>query len=486
MKGIIKNIALLCAAAVSFAACDFLDEFDPNRITAGDYYQSEEDIQNYLYAAYDGLKAQEFFGKNSFLFTDVRSNATMYTSSGTNGGQYYQFYNFDINSENTFMYNRYKAIYKTIDRANTVLLHLDDVTYAKQDTRAIYEAELRFIRALCHFYLVVEWGDIPVIMSKLETIDQVNAANVRRPKAEAYKAIFDDLKYVIESPLQSACPVAVCGRASKAAAYTLAGKAYLQYACDEDFAAGKDEALANAITNLSNVWKLKTFGELNSIPFKNVWSLEEQKKCAENIFQLNYIAGNESLGSEWSTYWGPATVGITSMAKGSENNFASEDVYNLYESKDVRRGFLRKFSYGGQEYYHTMKFEDLKCGVSGYAGNNWIVFRYADVALMLAEAYYWSGDEDNAKKYLNMVRSRAGLGEWAGSDLKKGIYKERILEFMHEGMSWHDMLRMNTEAEMIAMYEAINPNFSEQDLLLPIPHSEHILNREGLYQNPGY
>ncbi len=486
MKGIIKYIALLCVAAVSFASCNFLDEFDPNRTNAGNYYQSEEDIVNSLYGAYSGLKSQEFFGKNSFLFTDVRSNATMYTSSGTNGGQYYQFYNFDLNNENGFSYDRYKAIYKTIYRANTVIQHLDDVTYGNPDARNIYEAEARFIRALCHFYLVVEWGDMPVVLSRLEDLDQVNSTNERRPKSEVYQAIFDDLNYVVGSPLQNTCPAAECGRASKAATYALAGKAYLQYACDEDLADGKANALTNAISNLTSVWNLKTFGDLSSVAFKDIWELATQKGCPENIFQLNYIAGNEDLSSEWSVYWGPATTGITSMAKGSENNFTNVNVFNLYEDKDVRKEYLRKFSYGGQEYYHTTKFTDLECGNSGLAGNNWIVFRYADVALMLAEAYYWSGDEANAKTYLNMVRKRAGLGDWAGTDLKNGIYKERILEFMHEGMSWHDMLRMNTEEEMVEMYKAINPNFSATDLLLPIPYSEYILNPEGLYQNPGY
>ncbi len=486
MKGIIKNIALLCVAGFAFAACDFLDEFDPNRTTAGDYYQSENDILNSLYGVYSNLKDSEFFGENSFYFTDVHANSTMYTSSGTNGGIYYQFYNHTLTSENGKVHERYAAMYRAIARANILLKHLDDVTYANADTRNTYEAELRFIRALSYFYLVVEWGDVPLTLSALEDTDAVQAANVRRPRAEIYKAIFDDLKYVVESPLQNTCPASECGRASKAAAYTLAGKAYLQYACDEKLADGKEEALKNAVTNLTNAWNLKAFSDFQSINFADVWSLDKQKSCSENIFQLNYLAGNEALGSTWSSFWGPKTTGITSQLKGSENNFTGKEVYDLYTSKDVRKKYLRAFDYGGITYYHTMKFVDLECGPNGYAGNNWVVFRYADVALMLAEAYYWSGDEANAKKYLNMVRKRAGLGDWDGTDLRKGIYKERIMEFMHEGMSWHDMLRMNTEEEMVALYSALNTNFSKQDLLFPIPHSEHVINPEGLPQNPGY
>jgi hypothetical protein len=105
---------------------------------------------------------------------------------------------------------------------------------------------------------------------------------------------------------------------------------------------------------------------------------------------------------------------------------------------------------------------------------------------MLAEANYWSGDETQARSYLNMVRKRAGLSNWSGSDLRQGIYDERLFEFIHEGLRWQDMLRMYTREEMIAHYSAINANFTQKELLFPIPYRERILNTEGLYQNPGY
>ena len=91
-----------------------------------------------------------------------------------------------------------------------------------------------------------------------------------------------------------------------------------------------------------------------------------------------------------------------------------------------------------------------------------------------------------AETYLNMVRRRAGLADWSGSDLRQGIYDERLFEFIQEGLRWQDVLRMYSNEEMIEHYNAINSNFSVKDLLLPIPYNERILNPEGLYQNPGY
>ena len=91
-----------------------------------------------------------------------------------------------------------------------------------------------------------------------------------------------------------------------------------------------------------------------------------------------------------------------------------------------------------------------------------------------------------AKTWLNKVRERAGLGDWSGSDLRQGIYDERLHEFMQEGLRWQDLLRMYDRMEMLEHFSAINSNFSLKDLLLPIPYNERILTPEGLSQNPGY
>jgi hypothetical protein len=482
----ISSILSISLIVASLTACDFLDEYDPNSTTKGNYYTSEDDISSSVSGVYGSLSADYYYGKNSFYFTDVHAHSTIYNSSGTNGGIPYQFYNFTLNEENSYISSRYTQLYRTISRANTVLAHLDDVSYADSSTRDTYEAEVRFVRALTYFHLVTEWGDVPLVLKKLETTDEVSAANYRRPKSEVYQAIFDDLEYVINSPLQNLCPAKDCGRTSKAAAYALAGKVWLQYACDEDFSEEKTSSLQHAIQNLTAAWELRSFNSLSDIPYKNLWDLSTQKSCAEHIFQINFIQGNETLGSDWNYSFGPKAEGITSMHTGSQNNFTSQEIYDQFDPSDIRRSYLRSFVNGGITYYHTMKYVDLDCGVNGYGGNNWIVLRYADVVLMLAEANYWSGDETQARSYLNMVRKRAGLSNWSGSDLRQGIYDERLFEFIHEGLRWQDMLRMYTREEMIAHYSAINANFTQKELLFPIPYRERILNTEGLYQNPGY
>ena len=478
-------VSLALAAMASLSCSDFLNETNPNKVTAGSYYQTEADIENVLNSVYQSLKGNYYF-INSYHFTDVRANLTICTDSGANSGIPYQFYNYTLNEENTYVKGRYQTIYRSIAMANKLMAHLDDVTYADPNTKASYEAQARFIRALGFYFLVTEWGAVPVFDKALTSREEINAANHRAPKADVYQRIFDDLQYVIDSTLPDLTPAADCGRVNKVAAYALYGKAALQKATDEDFAAEKTTLLKKAEELLNTAWSKRSFGELTAVPFKDVWDLSTQKGCPENIFQLNFISGNATLGSDFAYVYGPMSTGVTSMHLGQGYSMTSQAVYDQYDAADVRKAFLKKTSYRGLDYYHSMKYVDIKCGSDGYGGNNWIILRYADVALMLAEAYYWDGNENEAKNWLNKVRARAGLGNWSGTDLRQGIYDERMKEFIHEGHRWHDLLRMYNGDEMIEVFSRINPNFSRKDLLLPIPYSERILNPEGLPQNPGY
>ena len=42
----ISSIFAILTASAILAACDFLDEYNPNSVTVGNYYTSEEDIED--------------------------------------------------------------------------------------------------------------------------------------------------------------------------------------------------------------------------------------------------------------------------------------------------------------------------------------------------------------------------------------------------------------------------------------------------------
>ena len=57
---------------------------------------------------------------------------------------------------------------------------------------------------------------------------------------------------------------------------------------------------------------------------------------------------------------------------------------------------------------------------TNHDSNNYKIFRYADVVLMIAEAHCMLQDDmDEALRYLNMPKKRAGIREYARRDWKR-------------------------------------------------------------------
>ena len=192
----ISHLFILLAASAMLTACDFLDEYNPNSVTVGNYYTSEEDIVASLNGVYTSL-TQSYVADNYHYFTDVRANATVVTNSGANSGIPYQFYNYTLTEENVYVYNRYSQLYKIISRANTLFAHLGDVSYATPSARDTYEAEARFLRAYYHFLLAQAWGDVPLRVKATTSPNPNDVQMAATPQEQVLKWCADEIEATI-------------------------------------------------------------------------------------------------------------------------------------------------------------------------------------------------------------------------------------------------------------------------------------------------
>ena len=90
-------------------------------------------------------------------------------------------------------------------------------------------------------------------------------------------------------------------------------------------------------------------------------------------------------------------------------------------------------------------------------GQNWPVYRYAEVLLFLAEALNEQGKTGDAATYINQVRARAGLAATTASsqaDMREAIFKERRVELAFENKRWFDLVRTGRVKEIIGAYGA--------------------------------
>ena len=133
------------------------------------------------------------------------------------------------------------------------------------------------------------------------------------------------------------------------------------------------------------------------------------------------------------------------------------------------------------------------------------LIRFADVLLMLSEAYNEAGQLDKAVTEFNKVRARVGMpGLNSGpawmvvsnkEQMAERIRKERAVEFAGEGLRFSDLRRWGYEIahKTLNNVDAVNIYgepiythlFTERNMLWPIPGVERERNKE-LTQNPGW
>lgn len=149
------------------------------------------------------------------------------------------------------------------------------------------------------------------------------------------------------------------------------------------------------------------------------------------------------------------------------------------------------------------------------AENDWIVLRFADVLLMLAEA---QGNTPASIALINQTRNRSKLAPLDPAVInttalfEKALADERRFEFAFENQRWFDLQRLNITSTTLTIEQTIknhfgtmyplhytsypNPRLSLADMqafvvpnrmLLPIPQREIDNNTQiVILQNPGY
>lgn len=486
---------------------DFLNESDPNAITVDASYKTPNDVLLAVNGIYQSLRSGNNVGESSDLWTDQRSDDTGTNDNQSNSGEPFQFNNFSILPSNTYLKSHWSSLYTTVNRANVVLSHIDAVPFTDNTLKQKYSAEAKFLRAFTYFQLVRLWGDVPLVTKELKSADEVAASTARVPQATVYQQIVADLTDVVNSPLPNL--QAPTGRTSKAAANFLLGQVYLTMATTLD-QANRTTNLNNAKAALLAAYNMRTFASLSSIPYTDVFDVAKKTTCPELIFQIVNIQGDLNYYS---------SIAANNQAKGETINSqkpssglgynVTHDLINEYETGDPRMTFSVKFANDPivKDWFVT-KFRDIStaAGINGYGGNDWILMRYADLILMLAEVSNYLGDTAGAIQYLDMVRTRAGMPAYAVAmtdpnysnrypTLKLAILHERRVELAFEHHRWFDLLRTFSTDELVAYFKAKKQtdfglaqlsNFTTKDRYYPIPFDEYKLNPVKMYQNPGY
>ena len=227
----IKNIkvALLTILFISVvtSGCKdtFLEETPVSSLTTDSYYKTEAGFEDLIRACYPLLRN---IHQNRVLVlngTDIFASQGGWNPSSVNGKEnvatLYDVYDARFNATIPEVQSLWQLLYAEISRCNTALTRADGITTmaaALKDTRV---SEAKFLRALCLFYAVQQWGDVPMPLA------EVTAAGKDFPRvqsADVYKQLITDL---LDCEAKLPVTASNYGRITKGAAQFLLARVYL-------------------------------------------------------------------------------------------------------------------------------------------------------------------------------------------------------------------------------------------------------------------
>jgi hypothetical protein len=171
-------------------------------------------------------------------------------------------------------------------------------------------------------------------------------------------------------------------------------------------------------------------------------------------------------------------------------------VRNQFTADDLRKApsFLEVYTYnsaGVGTYYVSVNYKFkgvISAGVRRFR-DDVILYRYADVVLMKAEAKNALSQDPTPE--MNLIRQRAYGSRFTAYTFVNGtkdqndaaILKERLLELIFEGKRWWDLVRFGKAFQLVPTLQGR----AGKDHLLVLPIAEDILSLEPkVKQTQGY
>ncbi len=551
---IICTISMVCG----FASCsDFLDEHIPQGTLSEEQVKSTENAEAMVVSAYAIFTTAEDINSSFSMWNfDVRSDDAYKGGNGTSDGDV--FHQLEIQqgvlTTNWNIRDMWERLYKCISRVNSAiaLLNACDDSFTMKQQRL---AEMKFLRAYAHFLLKRLYKYIPYVVDEnLSTEEYYTLSNRTYTNDEGWQVIINDL---MEAYNTLPAVQADKGRPTKGAAAAFLAKAYLYKAYHQDDVNTNQVTSINQqdlekVVEFTNPSLYSNYG-LEADIHNNFRPEEQYENGVESIWAIQYSRNDGSTygNLNWSfglippnipgttdggcDFYKPSQNIVNAFRTGADglpllDTFNDQD-YNIATDNVDPRLFLTVgipgLPYMFNKNYMMDKSEtwSRSHGIYGYnvslkqnvdpalidqyliKGSFWassmnrIVFRYADVLLMRAEAYAQLGQTDQAMQLVNQLRTRAAsstqmtgnyqhqygvkfyIANYKGSYTKEQAIKivkmERRLELAMEYERFFDLVRWGDAATVLNKYfsEEIShcaiyskAHFtSDKDEYLPIP-----------------
>ena len=481
-----------------FSSCsDFLDIQPMNSTVLENYWKEKADVTGTVNGCYEALASEDVLTRFG-VWGELRSENVV---AGTNVPNNV----LEILKENLLQTNdlcNWSSVYKVINRCNIVCHYAPEVealdpNYTANELKATI-AEMKTIRALCYFYLIRTFRDVPYVTEP--SIDDNQNYVVPATKFDVVlDSLINDLervkddaqnRYSVEKVQNKSIyvPRENNSRITRWSVYALLADLYLWKGDWDNVVKYCDLVLAHKAQQYKELLTMDQITDMDlydGVPLileaikgqQNVGNayttIFGEGNSFESLFEL-YYNGSTGQENKWvSNYYGNRDnhVGRLRAAESLMEGFDTDQNQIWMSQKDCRA--YEAMENEGTSYSITKypreraSFSLTQPGnvrVSGErrssANSNWIFYRLSDVMLMKAEALIQregEGDWPEAFKLINNVYKRANniapetttgslLYETYSTSKDKMedlLFTERHREFLFEGKRWFDLVRMS-------------------------------------------
>lgn len=445
----IKTIALGAVLAMTCSCEDFLTIYPTDKVVLENYWKTKTDVENMVANSYR-LMIQSDFTDRLIVWGELRGdNVVEGTYDAGRHGNIKNIMEANLLPQNG--YNDWSHFYAIINNCNIVMKFApqvleEDPDFTQGDLN-VTRGEMLAIRALCHFYLVRTFRDIPLLKEAMVDDDQDLYQKQATP-IEALDFIISDLEEAETLVMPSGNYPSMAdnkGRITRDAVRAIKADALLWKAAFAQYAAngsdqGVKEYYTQCIQTCDQILKdrmeyVRTYEQENKASLNNLGGKEDDvypmvhqplkndgnatyldlpyyqifyqgNNLRESIFELQHSTEMAAANYEVPYFYG---TGYKAGPLAAPRYMAEEGADNLFAETDYRRVSSIYQPTGEVDMYPIIKYtyrsangtidkpvyaSALTALTNSNKNNrqyfdtqiNWIVYRVTDVMLMKAEA----------------------------------------------------------------------------------------------------
>jgi hypothetical protein len=506
-----KIVFTLLLAGGLLTSCD-MDKKPYGSLDDTTAIETLNDCARFRNGLYSSMRGMTSGGR--VIYPEIQMD--MFQGLMSNGNRIGTFSNGNVLSSDQDIESLWAGSYSVINSANYIIEKMEGLQENKEwdeddlVTLRRYDAEARFVRAYCYYWLVDHFCDtyssanataeakgVPIVTVYNPTADRSKYPG-RSTQDEAYTLIAEDLDAAYtglkayEQAVASAAPAPNSAYINSNTVLALQARIALLKG-DYKTAISKAESVIN-----SGTYALTSIAD-----YENLWVNDEGNEVIFRPFMSNTELGNSFSSTTFMT-----------------DNDESADYIPCYNILDLYgEGDIRFDTFFGVNYslkvngasipaYIFTKYpgnETLKTGTARNFYNMAKPFRLSELYLIVAEAAAADGQATVANTYLNDLRRERIEGyedvNLSGSTLTQAIRDERLKELIGEGFRLSDLRRWKQGFTRDSSYPA-NPSVadyfispgktlsydsSDYRYVWPIPSVEIQTNPQlDGQQNPGY